>query len=79
MQIIADLHQKTSSEGYYDSFYKTDEEILKAAISIEEAGIPRVSCSGGYGYKGKQAVNATEIVKKQYFFRDFSKCWRRFN
>ena len=54
---------KTSSEGYYDSFYKTDEEILKAAISIEEAGIPRVSCSGGYGYKGKQAVNATEIVK----------------
>lgn len=54
---------KTSTEGYYESFYKTDEEILKAAISIEEAGIPRVSCSGGYGYKGKQAVNATEIVK----------------
>lgn len=54
---------KTSTDGYYDSFYKTDEEILKAAISIEEARIPRVSCSGGYGYKGKQAVNATEIVK----------------
>ena len=50
-------------QKYPSRKYKTDEEILKAAISIEEAGIPRVSCSGGYGYKGKQAVNATEIVK----------------
>ena len=54
---------KTSTDGYYDSFYKSDDEILKAAISIEEAKIPRVSCSGGYGYKGRQAVNATQIVK----------------
>ncbi len=55
---------KTSRDGYYDSFYKSDGEILEAVLSIEEAGIPRVSCSGGYGYKGKQAVNATKIVKE---------------
>lgn len=55
--------EETSTKGYYNAFYKTDEQILDAAKSIQEAGIPRVSCSGGYGYKGKQAVNATRIVK----------------
>ena len=56
--------EETSSKGYYNAFYKSDEEILKAALSITEAHIPRVSCSGGYGYKGKQAVNACRIVKE---------------
>ena len=56
--------EETSSKGYYNAFYKSNEEILKASKSINEAGIPRVSCSGGYGYKGKQAVNATRIVKE---------------
>ena len=56
--------EETSSKGYYNAFYKSDEEIFNAAKSIEEAGIPRVSCSGGYGYKGKQAVNACRIVKE---------------
>ncbi len=55
---------KTSRDGYYNAFYKSDEEIHEAVKSIEEARIPRVSCSGGHGYKGKQAVHATEIVKK---------------
>lgn len=55
--------EKTSSKGYYNAFYKSDEEILNAVLSIQEARIPRVSCSGGYGYKGKQAVNSTKIVK----------------
>ena len=56
--------EETSSKGYYNAFYKTNDEILKAALSITEAHIPRVSCSGGYGYKGKQAVNACKIVKE---------------
>ena len=56
--------EKTSSKGYYNAFYKSDEEILIAVKSIQEAHIPRVSCSGGYGYKGKQAVNACRIVKE---------------
>ncbi len=55
--------EKTSTKGYYNAFYKSDEEILSAVNSIEKARIPRVSCSGGYGYKGKQAVNSTKIVK----------------
>lgn len=54
---------KTSSIGYYDAFYKSDEEIREAAYCVERSGIPRISCSGGHGYKGKQAVNATKIVK----------------
>lgn len=54
---------KTSSAGYYDAFYKTDDEIRDAALCVEKSGIPRISCSGGHGYKGKQAVNATKIVK----------------
>jgi biotin synthase len=56
--------EETSSKGYYNALYKSDDEILKAAKSINEAHIPRVSCSGGYGYKGKQAVNACRIVKE---------------
>ena len=56
--------EETSKKGYYNAFYKSDEEILNAVKSIEEAHIPRVSCSGGYGYKGKQAVNACKIVKE---------------
>lgn len=55
--------EETSTKGYYNAFYKSDEEILNAVTSIQEAHIPRVSCSGGYGYKGKQAVNACKIVK----------------
>ena len=54
---------KTSSIGYYDAFYKSDEEIRQAAFCVEKSGIPRISCSGGHGYKGKQAVNAARIVK----------------
>ena len=56
--------EETSAKGYYNAFYKSDDEILKAATSIKDAHIPRVSCSGGYGYKGKQAVNACKIVKE---------------
>ena len=56
--------EETSSKGYYNAFYKSNEEILAAVKSIQEAHIPRVSCSGGYGYKGKQAVNACRIVKE---------------
>jgi len=56
--------EETSSKGYYNAFYKSNEEILTAVESIQEAHIPRVSCSGGYGYKGKQAVNACRIVKE---------------
>ena len=56
--------EETSSKGYYNAFYKSNEEILCAVKSIQEADIPRVSCSGGYGYKGKQAVNACKIVKE---------------
>lgn len=56
--------EETSSKGYYNAFYKSNEEILAAVNSIQEANIPRVSCSGGYGYKGKQAVNACRIVKE---------------
>lgn len=55
----------TSRDGYYKGFYKSDEEIREAVKSIEEANIPRVSCSGGHGYKGKQAVKAAEIVKNE--------------
>ena len=55
--------EETSEKGYYNAFYKSNDEILMAVKSIEEAHIPRVSCSGGYGYKGKQAVNACKIVK----------------
>ena len=54
--------EETSAKGYYNAFYKSDDEILKAATSIKDAHIPRVSCSGGYGYKGKQA--ACKIVKE---------------
>ncbi len=56
--------EETSSTGYYNAFYKSNGEILSAVKSIQEAHIPRVSCSGGYGYKGKQAVNACKIVKE---------------
>lgn len=55
---------KTSSEGYYHPFYKKEEEILKAALSVENSGISRISCSGAHGYHGKQAVNAAKIVKE---------------
>ena len=54
---------KTSTSGYYDAFFKSDEEIRKAAYCVAKSGIPRISCSGGHGYKGKQAVNAARIVK----------------
>ncbi|SFL47024.1 biotin synthase [Methanobrevibacter olleyae] len=54
---------KTSSIGYYDAFYRSDDEIRDVAICVEKSGIPRISCSGGHGYRGKQAINATKIVK----------------
>ena len=57
--------EETSEKGYYNAFYKSNDEILTAVKSIQKAHIPRVSCSGGYGYKGKQAVNACRIVKGQ--------------
>lgn len=55
---------KTSSEGYYHSFTKTEDEILMAARSVERSGIPRVSCSGAHGYNGEHAVQAAKIVKE---------------
>jgi biotin synthase len=54
----------TSTGGYYHPFYKTPDEILKAAKIIEESGIPRVSCSGAHGHNGEHAVDAARIVKK---------------
>ena len=54
---------KTSSEGYYN-FSKTEDEIISAIRSIEESGIPRVSCSGAYGFDGKHAVQAAKLVKE---------------
>lgn len=54
----------TSKDGYYDPFFKTDSEILRAARCVEKSGIPRVSCSGAHGYDGFQAVNAAKIVKE---------------
>lgn len=55
---------RTSQEGYYDPFFKTDSEILDAVKCVEKSGIPRVSCSGAHGYNGFQAVNAARIVKE---------------
>jgi len=55
---------KTSREGYYHSFSKTEDEILMAVQSVEKAGIPRVSCSGAHGYNGSHAVQAARIVKE---------------
>jgi len=55
---------KTSSEGYYYSFSKTEDEILMAAQSVKKAGIPRISCSGAHGYNGQHAVQAAKIVKE---------------
>lgn len=55
----------TSHAGYFYPFFKSDHEILQAARRIEDAGIPRVSCSGAHGYGGTHAVNAARIVKEQ--------------
>jgi len=55
---------KTSSEGYYHSFTKTEDEILMAAKSVERSGIPRISCSGAHGYNGHHAVQAARVVKE---------------
>lgn len=54
----------TSPAGYYHPFFKSDEEILEAAIAIDRSGIPRVSCSGAHGYHGEHAVRAARIVKE---------------
>ena len=54
----------TSMDGYYHPFYKTSEEILNVVKVVENSGIPRVSCSGGHGYHGKHAVEASRIVKE---------------
>lgn len=54
----------SSSAGYFQPFFKSDEEILDAAIAIEKSGITRVSCSGAHGYQGAHAVKAAKIVKE---------------
>lgn len=54
----------TSLEGYYDSFFKKEEEIMEAILDIEESGIPRVSCSGAHGFKGTHALRAAKLVKE---------------
>ncbi len=54
----------TSPTGYYLPFFKTDDEIRKAAHTIEESGIPRDSCSGAHGYRGLHAVNTARIIKE---------------
>lgn len=54
----------TSQEGYYNSFFKQDEEILEAVLNIEKSGIPRVSCSGAHGFEGTHALRAAQIVKE---------------
>lgn len=53
----------TSLNGYFRSFYKSDDEILQAVRIIEDSGITRVSCSGAHGYNGQHAVDAARIVK----------------
>ncbi|MGV8144210.1 MAG: 5,10-methenyltetrahydromethanopterin hydrogenase cofactor biosynthesis protein HmdB [Methanothermobacter sp.] len=53
----------TSLDGYYDPFYKKDQDIMDAAKCVEKSGIPRISCSGAHGYNGSQATNAAKIVK----------------
>ncbi|MCE5213704.1 MAG: 5,10-methenyltetrahydromethanopterin hydrogenase cofactor biosynthesis protein HmdB [Methanobacterium sp.] len=55
---------RTSLDGYYDPFFKEDQEILDAVKCVEKSDIPRVSCSGAHGYNGFQAVNAAKIVKE---------------
>ena len=67
--------EETSEKGYYNAFYKSNDEILSAVKSIQKAHIPRVSCSGGYGYKGKQAVNC----KRKFKSGNSYKRWRGFN
>jgi len=55
---------KTSKEGYYNSFYKKNKEILEAAKCVEKTKIPRISCSGAHGFHGNHAVNAAKIIKE---------------
>ena len=52
----------SSSAGYYKSFVKTEEEVERAAISIESAGIKRVSISAGYG-NFPAVLKAVQTVK----------------
>ena len=40
--------EETSEKGYYNAFYKSNDEILMAVKSIEEAHILRNSLRGGY-------------------------------
>ena len=54
----------SSPAGYYKSFVKTEDEILKAALSIEFAGIKRVSISAGYG-NFSAVLKAVQIVKEK--------------
>ncbi len=54
-----------SPEGYDRPFTRSYEEVAEAAQAIEEAGIPRVSCSGAYrGDGGRLAVMAARAVKE---------------
>ncbi len=54
----------SSPAGYYKSFVKTEDEILKAALSMEFAGIKRVSISAGYG-NFSAVLKAVQIVKEK--------------
>lgn len=52
----------SSPAGYYKGFVKTEDEVLKAALSIKSAGIKRVSISAGYG-NFPAVLKAVQIVK----------------
>ena len=53
----------SSPMGYYRSFVKTEEEVKKAALSIELSGIKRVSISAGYG-NFPAVLKAVKAVKE---------------
>ncbi len=53
----------TSKQGYFLPFSRSEEEVLKAAQSIQEAGIKRVSLSAGYG-NYHLVLKALETIKE---------------
>jgi len=53
----------SSPLGYYRGFVKTEEQIIEAALSIESAGIKRVSISAGYG-NFRKVLTAVKTVKR---------------
>ena len=54
----------SSSAGYHKAFTRTREEIDRAALSIESAGIRRVSISAGYG-NFPRVLEAVKTVKEK--------------